>query len=43
LLNGIFKLKLAEEAAHGGEGNHAGEGQSNKGVESHSSSGNETH
>ena len=43
LLNGIFKLKLAEEAGHGGEGNHAGEGQSNKGEESHSSSGNETH
>jgi hypothetical protein len=43
LLNGIFNLKLAEEAGHGGEGNHAGEGQSNKGQESHSSSGNETH
>ena len=43
LLNGIFKLKLAEEAGHGGEGNHAGEGQSNKGEESDSSSGNETH
>lgn len=37
LLNGIFKLKLAEEAGHGGEG------QGNKGQESHSSSGNETH
>jgi hypothetical protein len=43
LLNGIFKLKLAEEAGHGGEGNQTGEGQSNKGEESHSSSGNETH
>lgn len=43
LLNGIFKLKLAEEAGHGGEGDHAGEGQDNKGEEQHSSSGNETH
>jgi hypothetical protein len=43
LLNGMFKLKLAEEAGHGGEGDHAGEGQSNKGEEQHSSSGNETH
>lgn len=43
LLNGMFKLKLAEEAGHGGEGDHAGEGQDNKGEEQHSSSGNETH
>jgi hypothetical protein len=39
----MFKLKLAEEAGHGGEGDHAGEGQDNKGEEQHSSSGNETH
>jgi hypothetical protein len=31
LLNGMFKLKLAEEAGHGGEGDHAGEGQAIKG------------
>lgn len=43
LLNGMFKLKLAEGAGHGGEGDHAGEGQDNKGEEQHSSSGNETH
>ncbi len=37
LLNDIFKLKLAEEEAHGGEG------QDHGGEESHASSENETH
>ena len=37
LLNGIFKLELAEEKAHGGEG------QDHGGNESKASSGNETH
>jgi len=37
LLNDIFKLNLAEEAAHGGEG------QDHGGEESHASSENETH
>lgn len=40
LLNGMFKLKLAEEADHGGAG---GEGQDHGGEETHVSSQNDSH
>ena len=42
LLNGIFKLNLAEEA-HGGEGDHAGEEQGHSQGESANSTKNENH
>jgi hypothetical protein len=42
LLNGIFKLNLAEED-HGGEGDHAGEAQGNSQGESANSTKNENH
>ncbi len=43
LLNSMFKLKLAEEAGHGGEGDHAGEGQAHAQSESANSTKNENH
>ena len=43
LLNGIFKLNLAEEEDHGGEGDHAKEGQGHAKSESVNSTENKNH